>query len=119
MLKYPKQTLNNIKEKLLHRQQAVEEELKSIETDDPISVDAVAESSEPGTESWQAEVHGRLTSLKNDLLDLSKKISSSLLRLKQGSYGKCEKCGKAIEVARLEAMPTATLCLSCSKKPRK
>lgn len=119
MLNLPQQTLNKIKQTLLHQQKEVESELKSIEQDDPVSVDAVAEASEPGTESWQAEVHGRLLALKNDLLEFSRKIAHSLLRLKEGTYGKCEKCGKAIESERLKAMPTAALCMVCSKKTRR
>jgi DnaK suppressor protein len=29
------------------------------------------------------------------------------------SYGICERCGKPIEVARLEVKPDATLCINC------
>ncbi len=119
MLHLPQHTLDRIKTLLLRRQKEVEEQLKEIDKDDPLTLDAPIESSESGTESWQAEVHGRLVSLKTDLLDLSKKITASLSNLNKGTYGKCEKCGKAIETARLEAMPTATLCLVCSKKPLK
>ncbi len=32
---------------------------------------------------------------------------------------KCEKCGKDIEPARLKALPTASLCVSCSKLAKK
>ncbi len=119
MLRLPQHTLDKIKKLLLLRQREVEEQLKEIEKDDPLTLDAPIESSESGTDSWQAEVHGRLVSLKTDLLDLSKKIKVSLSNLSKGTYGKCESCGKDIETARLEAMPTATLCLSCSKKSKK
>jgi len=37
----------------------------------------------------------------------------ALSRVEDGSYGQCEKCGKAIAPARLEAMPEATLCIDC------
>ena len=29
------------------------------------------------------------------------------------SYGKCEACGKPISVKRLEALPSASLCIKC------
>ncbi len=119
MFKLHQQTLNKIKSLLLRKQREVDDELKSIEEDDPITVDAVPESSESGTESWQAEVHSRLSSLKEDLVGLSERIKSSLLKVNKGTYGKCEKCGKQIETARLEIIPTATFCMSCSKKPSK
>lgn len=116
MLDLPRKSLDKIKRLLLRQQRQVEEEIKSLDKEDPLMVEAVAESSEPGTDSFQADVHARLVALKGSLLGLSKRIQHSLIRLKNGTYGKCEGCGKAIESARLEAMPAATLCLSCSKK---
>lgn len=116
MLNLPQQTLDRIKSVLTRQQKRVDDELKSIEKEDPMLAEALPESSESGTDSWQADVHSRLISLKKDLFGLSKKISRSLTNLRNGSYGKCESCGKSIEPQRLEAMPTAVLCLSCSKK---
>ena len=34
-------------------------------------------------------------------------IDQALLRIKEGSYGICARCGKPIEERRLEALPTA------------
>lgn len=116
MLNLPRQTLDKITKTLLHRQKQVEEQLKSIEKDDPVLAPGVDEASESGTDSWKADVHGRLTAVKNDLTGFSKKITQALLRIKKGTYGKCENCGKAIEAERLKAMPTAHLCVSCSNK---
>jgi RNA polymerase-binding transcription factor DksA len=36
----------------------------------------------------------------------------------RGSYGQCERCGKEIGPERLEAVPTARLCISCAQKKR-
>lgn len=120
MLSLPQKTLDKIKKYLRRQQKRVQEQLKSIEQDDPVSVTSIiAEAPESGTESWQAEAHGRLASLKGDLLDFSKRITQSLFNLKRGTYGHCEKCGVHIEAERLEAMPTATLCLKCSQKSPK
>ncbi len=44
---------------------------------------------------------------------LIKKINESLLALDSGDYGYCEVCGIEIGVKRLEARPTATLCIDC------
>lgn len=119
MLDLPRQTLDKITRVLLRRQKQVEEQLQSIEKDDPVLAPGVDEASESGTDSWKADVHARLTAIKNDLVELSKKIANALLRLKRGTYGKCENCGKEIEPERLEAMPTANLCVSCSRKTSK
>ena len=73
-----------------------------------------------------------LGSLKNDLMSdiertvhtmqlrnrdrerkLVKKIEETLDRIKADDYGFCDKCGIEIGIQRLEARPTATLCIDC------
>jgi DnaK suppressor protein len=44
---------------------------------------------------------------------LIKKIDEALTRLDEHEYGYCEACGVEIGVRRLEARPTATLCIDC------
>lgn len=44
---------------------------------------------------------------------LIKKIDEALARLENHDYGYCEACGVEIGVRRLEARPTATLCIDC------
>jgi DnaK suppressor protein len=44
---------------------------------------------------------------------LIKKIDETLLRIDKDDYGYCEKCGIEIGLKRLEARPTATLCIDC------
>lgn len=44
---------------------------------------------------------------------LIKKIDEMLARIDSGEYGYCENCGVEIGLNRLEARPTATLCIDC------
>ena len=44
---------------------------------------------------------------------LIKKIDEALDKLDQDEYGYCESCGIEIGIRRLEARPTATLCIDC------
>ena len=44
---------------------------------------------------------------------LIKKIDDALARIENGEYGYCESCGIEIGMKRLEARPTATLCIDC------
>ena len=44
---------------------------------------------------------------------LIRKIDESIVRLETSGYGYCETCGVEIGLGRLEARPTATLCLDC------
>ena len=40
-------------------------------------------------------------------------IDQALLRIEEGSYGSCARCGKPIDERRLEAMPTARYDAEC------
>jgi DnaK suppressor protein len=44
---------------------------------------------------------------------LIKKIDDALKEIESGDYGFCESCGIDIGIRRLEARPTATLCIDC------
>lgn len=43
-------------------------------------------------------------------------VVAALTRLDEGGYGICESCGNRIASERLEALPTARLCLACKQK---
>ena len=44
---------------------------------------------------------------------LIKKIDETIVRIDAGEYGYCDSCGVEIGLKRLEARPTATLCIDC------
>lgn len=44
---------------------------------------------------------------------LLKKINETLARIDTGEYGYCEACGVEIGLPRMQARPTATLCIDC------
>jgi len=44
---------------------------------------------------------------------LIKKIDEIIAKIDSGDYGYCESCGVEIGLKRLEARPTATLCIDC------
>ncbi len=46
---------------------------------------------------------------------LLRKIEKSLTRLAEDEYGYCEACGIEIGLRRLEARPTAELCIDCKQ----
>ncbi|HQH74272.1 MAG TPA: TraR/DksA C4-type zinc finger protein [bacterium] len=43
-------------------------------------------------------------------------LTTALQKIEEGTYGICSKCGQEIPEARLNAMPTAKLCLVCQSK---
>jgi DnaK suppressor protein len=57
--------------------------------------------------------------LKNRETFTLKKINSAIKRIEEGSYGLCESCEEAIELRRLQARPTTTLCIACKEEEEK
>ena len=119
MLNFPKNTLDFLHKYLQKQKKEVDQNIKEIEEDDPAKSPALAESSEPGTDSYIADTHTKSEVLKSQLTKMSSIIKIALAKIKIGTYGKCDSCGKAIETERLLAMPAAQYCLSCSQKTSK
>ncbi len=66
-----------------------------------------------GTDNFQRELALGLVSNEQQVLY---RIEEALKRIEEGTYGKCETCGKAIKESRLKAIPFATMCISCKEK---
>ena len=84
-----------------------------LEGDENISVDShegFADSAQVTAErSQQITLVEQLRARRADILNALRKIDD-------GTYGKCENCGNDIPVERLEAVPAATLCVSCKQQ---
>jgi DnaK suppressor protein len=61
---------------------------------------------------------GEVEAIVATLLESRHDIEHALEKFDTGRYGVCEQCGNAISPARLEAMPTARLCITCASKRR-
>jgi len=64
------------------------------------------------------ELEKRLT-LEKRIIDQLADIEHALRKFEEGTYGLCDSCGQPIDPARLEALPQATLCLSCKARQAK
>ncbi len=65
-----------------------------------------------------SELEKRLA-LEERLGESLNEVEHALQKYEAGTYGLCDSCGQAIEQARLEAIPQATLCLSCKAQQAK
>ena len=43
-------------------------------------------------------------------------ITAAMRSIDKGTYGTCDRCGKPIELERLEVKPDATLCVTCQNE---
>ncbi len=53
--------------------------------------------------------------LRRNLEQTLRQVEEALERFEAGTYGTCQRCGQPIDLARLEALPHATLCLRCQQ----
>ena len=72
-------------------------------------VDAALDSAQDEISSQLAEVESR---------ELAH-IENALERIREGAYGVCEGCECNIPLARLQALPYATLCIQCQREAEK
>lgn len=105
--------LDTIRAELAEEQAAVERQLAEhgvveggIEMD---VAEGFADSAQATTE--RAEVISHIEQLQAQ----RREIVEALARLESGTYGRCERCGQPIPRERLEAIPTARLCVRCKQ----
>lgn len=65
-----------------------------------------------GTATFERELDMTFEENERDALD---EVRAALARVEAGSYGTCSRCSEEIPPKRLEAMPTATLCIKCKE----
>ena len=65
-----------------------------------------------------SELEKRLA-LEERLGESLNEVEHALQKYEAGTYGLCDSCGQPIEQGRLEAIPQASLCLSCKAKQAK
>jgi RNA polymerase-binding protein DksA len=66
-----------------------------------------------GTDAMEREKTFLFASAEGRLLY---SVTEALRRLYRNEYGVCQTCGKDIGKARLEAIPQASLCVTCQEK---
>jgi len=64
------------------------------------------------------ELENRLA-LEKRIRGLLAEVEHALHKFEEETYGLCDSCGQPIDPARLEALPQASLCLSCKAQQAK
>src|SRR6266566_4810992 len=75
--------------------------------------DNTGDSADVAFETGSDEMSSQLAAI--DARELNQ-IERALARLKQGTYGLCEVCQVRIPVARLNALPYTTCCITCQRE---
>ncbi|MDG2002742.1 MAG: TraR/DksA family transcriptional regulator [Novosphingobium sp.] len=89
-------------DELLTRAQVIEDDLRH-----PLEADSSEQAIDLADDEALAGVD---EVLRHEISDIRK----ALLRIERDEYGSCASCGGDIREGRLEALPTATLCIKCA-----
>ena len=71
---------------------------------------------EEATEAYELE---KRLAFEKRLRGQLAEVERALKKFEEGTYGLCDVCGQPIDEDRLEALPQATLCMSCKAKQAK
>ncbi len=106
--------IDQLREKLLAQRTALFRKVASTE-DDLLWLDTNVEPEleEEGQEENLARLLARLDERGQREIEA---IDRALAHMASGDYGRCETCGKAIPLSRLQAVPMAATCVSCAEQ---
>jgi RNA polymerase-binding protein DksA len=112
----------HFRDALLDQRQRVEHALATLRAEHPGSLDDEVEEVAPTTDNHLAETAtatlGREIdyTLGDNAQQVLSEIDGALQRIDAGTYGMCTHCGREILRERLEANPSASLCIDCKRK---
>lgn len=112
-----KEALSKLRDVLLRRREALR---KALNGDLSLLHELAQESSgdvmDVAMDTAQDEISSQLAEVESRELT---RIEEALERIREGGYGDCDVCEKPIPLARLQAVPYATMCIECQRKNEK
>jgi RNA polymerase-binding transcription factor DksA len=116
-----KKLIDELKQKLEAIKDSIIKELETFASQDPNlkhNWDTKYPNREDGDKEEEADEvqeYDNKLSVEYSLESKLKDVNSALEKITNGTYGICEKCGKEIEIDRLQAVPEAKVCMAHNK----
>jgi len=106
--------IESLQKKLIEKKQEISSELSEIYNESKSVESGIAQDvGDKAESSYTKEFLLSLTETERDQLLM---IDDALKRIHRGVYGYCQKCGKEIEMKRLNAIPWTRHCIECQHK---
>jgi DnaK suppressor protein len=109
-------TLARLRDELMRHRDFLRAEIKAQradpDSDDVTFVDDPGFADRGHSSEERSQVIAVVRALRSNLRDGERALS----KMDAGTYGTCERCGQAISVERLEALPWAVLCIDCKQR---
>jgi RNA polymerase-binding transcription factor DksA len=116
-----KKLIDELKQKLETSKDSIIKELETFASQDPNlkhNWDTKYPNREDGDKEEEADEvqeYDNKLSVEYSLELKLKDVNLALEKITNGTYGICEKCGKEIEIERLQAVPEAKVCMAHNK----
>ena len=114
-----KETIDEFKERLEKERAkllADMETIKAPDTEEFTPMPSFGDGDDLSIEADQVEEIGNALAVKQVFEKELAKVEAALDKIKKGTFGICESCGKEIELKRLRIEPGASICTKCVKK---
>lgn len=119
-MKFSLDFLKKIQNHLVREKKKVTTNITSLKSQDPFSdPERLNDNAASDTDAKEEISHERMQALECELKLHMSEIEETLVRIKNGTYGKCLTCGKTINTDRLAVKPTALYCVDCERKREK
>lgn len=80
------------------------------------SLKSNCEDDSDGQSMWSAKWGSSAEVLQEYLLRSRDEIASALVRIQEGTYGDCIRCGNEIDQRRLQVVPWSKFCIVCQEE---
>lgn len=98
----------------------IKKQIAKLRKDDPFAdPDYASDNAAIDTDVREQDYHAIIEAQIKDLQKRLHLIQTALERIRKGTYGFCQRCGKNISSARLELIPEALFDVDCEKLMRK
>ncbi|HJQ91522.1 MAG TPA: TraR/DksA C4-type zinc finger protein [Acidimicrobiia bacterium] len=107
--------MDALRQTLVDRKAELEVELGKL-TAPPTTGAAVSFGKRVGDGTTEAVERLSTTATARSITHSIEDIDRALVKIDDGTYGKCDVCGTDIGVARLDALPAASRCVECAAR---
>jgi len=112
-MEHSPQTIRRFEEHLRHHQKQLESSMISAVAEGRALARDTQDVADQAVESYQKEMLFSQGTNGHEQLSL---VRLALERLREGEFGECLHCGRAIGLKRLEALPWTPYCIDCQEK---
>jgi RNA polymerase-binding protein DksA len=107
--------MEHLRQELLNEQAQLRRDLANLQPDQLSQDTNAGVGNHPAEDALLTETQEQIVAMRRHQERQLERVEDALKRMDNETYGACERCGRDIDFARLEAQPQVTLCLNCQR----